>query len=252
MATRLFFALLLLATGALQAQTVVRATGHPNWPPFSWQQGDKIVGIGAELTELVFKDLGLTVSSKAHGNWKRAQLEVEHGKVDVIVAAYFTTERSKVMVYPAQPYMNDANVLWVSKDNVFPFQQWSDLVDKTGTAMLGESYGEAFDLYIKERLKVEWVSTPAQNLGKLELGRADYYPFSLYGGQIQVRQLGFEGKITHLPTVLSTEGTYIAISRKSPLVARLPQIEAAIARLRADGTIDRLVRKYIDLAARAQ
>jgi polar amino acid transport system substrate-binding protein len=250
MAHPLLFALLCFATGSLQAQTVVRATGHPNWPPFSWQQGDRIIGIGTELTEIVFKELGMTVSSTALGNWKRAQWQVEHGKADVIVAAYLTTERNKFMLYPAQPYMNDANVLWVAKDNVFTFRQWSDLIGRTGTAMLGESYGEGFDLYIKEKLKIDWVNTPAQSLGKLELGRADYYPFSLYGGQIQVRQLGFEDKITYLPNVLSTEGTYIAISRKSQLIKHLPQIEAIIARLRADGTVDRLVKKYIDLASR--
>jgi polar amino acid transport system substrate-binding protein len=252
MATPLLFALLLLVTGCAQAQTLVHATGHPNWPPFSWQQGDKIVGIGAELTELVFKDLGLAVSITARGNWKRAQSQVEHGQADVIVAAYLTAERNKVMAYPAQPYMDDANVLWVARGKAFPFRQWSDLIGKTGTAMLGESYGEAFDRYIKEKLQMEWVSSPAQSLGKLELGRVDYYPFSLYGGQIQVRQLGFEGKIEHLPVVLSTEGTYIAISRRSRFIKYLPQIEASIARFRADGTIDRLVKKYIDLASRPQ
>jgi polar amino acid transport system substrate-binding protein len=65
-----------------------------------------------------------------------------------------------------------------------------------------------------------------------------------------VRQFGFDGKIEHLPEVLSTEGTYIAISRKSRLIKHMPQIEAAIAKMRADGTIDRLVKKYVDLASR--
>lgn len=246
----LFFVLLLLVTPLSQAQTTVRATGHPNWPPFSWQQGDKIIGIGAELTELIFKELGLPVACTARGNWKRAQSQVEHGEVDILVGAYKTAERVRVMAYPAQPYIEDANVLWVARGKAFPFRRWSDLIGKTGTAMLGESYGEAFDQYIKDKLTVEWVSTPSQSLGKLELGRADYYPFSLYAGQIQVRQLGFEGKIENMPEVISTEGTYIAVSRKSHLVKYLPQIEAAIARLRADGTIDRLVKKYVDLAAR--
>ncbi len=246
----LFLAFLLLVTPCAQAQTTVRATGHPNWPPFSWQQGDKIIGIGAELTELIFKDLGISVAFTARGNWKRAQSQVEHGEVDILVAAYKTAERSKVMVYTAKPFMEDANVLWVAKGKAFPFRQWSDLIGKTGTAMLGESYGEAFDSYIKEKLQVDWVNTPAQSLGKLELGRADYFPFSLYAGQIVVRQLGFEGKVDNLPEVISTEGTYIAISRKSRLDKYLPQIEATIARLRADGTIDRLIKKYVDLAAR--
>jgi polar amino acid transport system substrate-binding protein len=236
--------------GGAQAQAVAKATGHPNWPPFSWQAGDKIIGIGPELTELVLNELGLKVDFTARGNWKRAQSQAEHGAVDLIVAAYKTAERERYLAYPSAPFMDDPNVIWVARGKAFPFRQWDDLIGRTGTAMLGESYGEAFDRFIRDKLTMEWVSTPSQSLGKLELGRADFYPFSLYGGQIQVRQLGFEGKIEHLPEKISTEGTYIAISRKSALVKYLPQIEAITARLRSDGTIERLVKKYVAMAAK--
>jgi hypothetical protein len=62
--------------------------------------------------------------------------------------------------------------------------------------------------------------------------------------------LGFSGRITHLPTVISTEGVYLCVSKKSPLARYLPQMNAAIERLRADGTIDQLVRANIAAAAR--
>lgn len=54
---------------------------------------------------MLFKDLGMTVSSETHGNRRRPQLEVEHGKADIIVASCLTTERSKVMLYPALPHI---------------------------------------------------------------------------------------------------------------------------------------------------
>ncbi len=237
-------AVLLLAfvAPALAADTV-RLTGHPNWPPFSWQRGDKIAGIGAELAEIVFKDLGLAVISVPSGNWKRAQAQVAAGAADVLVAAYSTAERRAYLAYPATPFMQDINVVWVQEGRQFPFQRWEDLIGKHGTAMLGESYGQQFDEFIKSKLQIEWVSKPSQSLQQLVMGRADYYPFSLHGGQIQVQQFGYSGRIAYLPMPISTENIYIAISKKSKFLAYLPQIEAAIAARLADGTVERLIRK---------
>lgn len=239
----------LLLSGNVRAEEVLFASGHPAWPPFSWQQGEQIVGIGPELVEILFNDLGIKVASNAIGNWKRVQLEAEAGRVDLIVSLYQTEERKKYVVYPLTPYFEDVNVLWVKKGKAFTFNKWDDLIGKNGTALLGESYGQQFDQFIKDKLTMERVNKPFQNLQKLEMGRSDYYPFSLYGGEIQVRQLGFDGKIEHLPEVISKENVYFGISKKSHFIKYLPQLEAAIEKRRADGTVERLVRKYIALAA---
>ncbi|MEJ7805392.1 MAG: transporter substrate-binding domain-containing protein [Telluria sp.] len=236
----LVFALALPA----RATGVVQLTGHPNWPPFSWQDGGKIVGIGADLAEIVFNDVGLSVRAASSGNWKRAQAQVEFGAVDVLVAAYQTRERSVYMAYPKNAFMEDVNVLWVERGRQFAFREWADLKGKKGTAMLGESYGQRFDDYIKQHLQIDWVSTPGQSLQKLSLGRADYYPFSLHGGMIQIRQMGLGKRITYIDKPISAEGIYITISRKSKYIAYLPRIDAAIKARLADGTVDRLIRKH--------
>jgi polar amino acid transport system substrate-binding protein len=235
--------LLVCASRADAVETVV-LTGHPNWPPFSSEDGERIVGIGAELAEIVFRDLGFQTQARPSGNWKRVQAQTEAGAADVIVAAYRTAERERYLVYPAQPYMEDVNVIWVARGKEFPFRQWDDLVGRKGTAMLGESYGQKFDNFIRDKLDIEWSSTPSQSLRKLSIGRAAYYPFSLHGGRIQVRQLGFGGRISHLPLPISSEHIYIAISKKSRYLKYLPKIEAALAARRADGTVARLIRKY--------
>jgi polar amino acid transport system substrate-binding protein len=117
--------------------------------------------------------------------------------------------------------MEDVNVLWVARGKEFPFQQWGDLVGKKGTALLGESYGQG-----------------------LAMGRSDYYPFSLHGGMIQIKQMDLESRITYLEKPISAESIYIAISKKSKFLPYLPRIEAAIQARRADGTVDRLIRKH--------
>jgi len=225
------------------------ASGHPDWPPYSWQQDDRITGAGAALAELIFRDLGVTLDFKTQGNWKRTQAEAEHGKVDVIVAAYRTVDRLRYLGYHATSFAEDANVVWVARGREFPYAGWDDLIGRHGTAMLGESYGEQFDRFIAERLTVSRVSSALLNWKKLEAGHADYYPFSLYGGEIQLRRFGYLDKVVRLPGVVATEGVYIAIARKSPLIRYLPQLEQAVRQRRADGTVERLLRTYVERAA---
>lgn len=232
-----------------QAQQLVKISGHPDWPPFSWQSGDKMVGIGAELAEIVCKDLGLTAQVAPAGNWKRVQSDAADGTLDMIAGIYVTDERKGYLDYPPTPFTDDLNVVWVVKSRAFPFNSWNDLIGKRGTAMLGDSYGEKFDQFMKDKLTVDRVSTPDLNFKKLVAGRADFYPFSLYGGQIQAKQLGFDDKVESLPNPLSKEGAYLAISKKSPIVKYLPQIDADIKKRVADGTVDKLVKKYVALAA---
>jgi polar amino acid transport system substrate-binding protein len=173
----------------------------------------------------------------------------QNGNIDVIVGIYHTYDRAQYLAYPNLPYIEDVNVVWVLKGREFPFEEWGDLVGKRGTAMLGESYGEEFDHFINERLNIERVSTPLQNLKKLAALRSDYYPFSLHGGKIQVRQFGFGERVHHLPHSISKEGVYIAISKKSRYARHLQQLTAAIRQYSTDGTIERLETKYLDLAA---
>lgn len=198
---------------------------------------------------MIFRGLGITLEFKPQGNWKRTLAEAEHGKVDVIVGAYRTADRQSYLGYHDTPFTDDANVVWVMRGKEFPYKGWEDLIGRHGTAMLGESYGEQFDRYIAERLTVSRVSSALLNLKKLAAGHADYYPFSQHGGEIQLRRFGYQDQVVRLPGVISTEGVYIAIAHKSPLIRYLPQLEQAVRQRRADGTVERLLRSYVERAA---
>ena len=201
----LLFVIITFFSSPAYSGDVLIASGHPDWPPFAWKEGDKIIGIGAELTEIIFKDLGIKVNSKAKGNWIRALREAELGRVDVIIGCYITDQRKTYLDYPSIPFMDDENVVWVWKGKTFPFEKWEDLIGKQGVAALGESYGQAFDTFIEEKLNVMRVPHNKKVFQLLEHGRVDYYPFSLYAGKIQVKKYGYEGRVEHLPMPFSKE-----------------------------------------------
>lgn len=244
--------LLIIFSCSAFAEEILIASGHPDWPPYEWKNEDKIIGAGTELVEIIFKDLGIDVHSKAMGNWKRVQKEANNGNIDVIVACYKTEEREQYLVFPSTPFRIDYSSIWISKGTSFSFDKWDDLIGKTGVAMLGASYGTEFDTFIKEKLIIQRVNGIEQVLKLLEKDRVDYFPFSLYAGQIKIKQFGYEHKFEYLPNPLNQVDVYFAFSKKSKFLRYLPYVEEGIKKYKKNGTVDQLFKKYIDLSTKEQ
>src|SRR4051812_44014676 len=101
----LVLAVTLSACGKSSTPTapVVRATivasGHPEWPPIMARSGSVIDGAGPALVKKIFDDLGVAVEFPYTGTWDEVQAKARTGEVDILVAAYKTTEREGYMVY---------------------------------------------------------------------------------------------------------------------------------------------------------
>ncbi|MCC4118046.1 transporter substrate-binding domain-containing protein [Aromatoleum toluclasticum] len=133
----------------------------------------------------VFGALGHEVRTEAVGNWKRCLLEVQEGRIDIVVSAYRTSARERRLAFSEEPLVADPVVLFVRRDRQFPFAQWSDLAGKTMGLLLGDSFDERFDRFAEARLKVERVSSSEQNVRKLMLGGIDFMPVGLRTWRLQ-------------------------------------------------------------------
>jgi polar amino acid transport system substrate-binding protein len=235
----------LMSAGIIQAAETLTASGHPQYPPIMWKEKNTIVGVGPELVTLLFKDLNVRVKSPYKGGWDKVQEEAKQGKVDVLVGLYPTEERKKYFEY-SSPYAKDPVVIFVAKGKAFPYAKWDDLVGKKGTTTVGDSFGEAFDKFIAEKLTVTRSAKVEENFSKLIDGRADYFIFAMYSGLFESRRLGISDKVEYLPVNASVENFCIGISRKSPFVKYLPEINKKLNDLIANGTVDRLIEKYSD------
>lgn len=247
----LIIASIIFFVDSVYSDETLIASGHPNQPAFSWveEKGteEKILGIGAELTKLIFNDFGINVDSKYVGNWKRVLYNAEYGDIDVVVAVYINDKRKTYMDYPSSPYMLNSSVIWVRKGNEFPFEKWEDLIGKTGTAVIGEKFSVQFDEFIKSaNLEIQRIPDFIHSLRKLEKGRVDYMPFSLMAGRLQIKKLGYEGKIINLSTPIYSGDVYLSMSKKSKFCKYLPQVEKSIQKYKVDGTIGRLIEKSIE------
>jgi polar amino acid transport system substrate-binding protein len=225
------------------SRSVVIASGHPEWPPIMFQKGDVIDGAGPALVQKIFSDIGVPVQFPYKGTWDEVQQKAKSGEVDVLVAAYKTTAREEYMAY-SEPYTTDPVALFVAKGKAFPFDNWNVLKNKKGVAMIGDSYGQEFDDFSSTTLKLVRVATSKEAFDMLTSGQADYFIYSLYAGDDQLKKTQAMDKFESLPKFVDEESFYITISKKSPFLKYLPQINAGIEKYKADGTIDALIAQY--------
>jgi polar amino acid transport system substrate-binding protein len=224
-------------------RTTVIASGHPEWTPIMYRNGSVIDGAGPALVKKIFAELGLTVETPYVGTWDEVQAKAKTGEVDVLVAAYKTTERQTYMVY-SDAYTTDPVAIFVAKGKAFPFSDWNVLLGKHGVAMVGDSYGQQFDDFAAAKLDLTRVTSSAQAFDMVGSGQADYLLYSLYSGEAYLKQTSSTAAFESLPTFVNEENFYITISYQSPFVPFLQQINQLIAKYKADGTIAALIAQY--------
>jgi len=225
------------------AKIGIVASGHPEWPPIMYQSGSTIDGAGPALVKKIFADLGVPIDVRYEGTWDEVQAKARSGEVDVLVAAYKTTEREGYMVY-SDPYTTDPVAIFVARGKAFPFDSWDVLAGKRGVAMVGDSYGQTFDDFAASRLTLTRVATATEAFNLIASGQGDYFLYSLYAGDDFLKKAGTASQFESLPTFVDEERFYVTISKQSPYVSYLRLLNQEIAKYQADGTIASLIADY--------
>jgi len=230
-------------TPATNGHTTLVASGHPDWPPVMFAKNGQIDGVGPALAKKIFADLNIKATFPEEGLWDQVLLKTRNGDVDMLVAAYKTTERLEYFTY-ADTYITDPLVLFVKKGKEFTFAKNEDLIGKTGVGTTGDSYGQEFDDYIKHKLGFEWVATSKEALDMVAAGKADYFIYSLYAGHEELMTEKRVDDFVELPQAVSQEPFYMVFSKKSAFVKYVPQINELMAKYKADGTLDKMIADY--------
>lgn len=227
---------------AEEACTEIVATGHPDYPPMAYRDGDRIVGAAPALVEAIAGELELPLTSKYLGSWSEAQTAAREGNADLIVGVYRNDEREAYLDYAEPAFAFDTVVAFVAADKPFAFQGQQDLVGKKGAANKGESFGAEFDAYMRDQLTVARTDGVAAAFSELMDGEVDYVISGYYQGTAEVERLGLENEIVALdPELLSAE-LFVAFSKKSPCRTLAEKFGDGIAEMTTDGRFQEMVR----------
>jgi polar amino acid transport system substrate-binding protein len=131
--------------------------------------------------------------------------------------------------------------LFINRQHPVKFDRLQDLANYRGGLLFGESYGVEFDRLVAQQQNIEWVSDSRQNFGKLIRGRIDFITSERRTGQLYVENLPGAQDIVALPNALSVDYLRVAVSRKSPLASRMPEIDVQLQRMVSSGEVERLL-----------
>ncbi|MEA1674023.1 substrate-binding periplasmic protein [Nitrospirillum sp. BR 11163] len=211
-----------------RAQTpAIRIGGNPAWFPYSWEEGDRLRGMGVDKARAALGHLGLAAAPLAFGRWQRALAALEHGLVDLLVSALWNAERTDRMLYTA-PYANDDVRAFVRRADVGRYRAVADLFGRAGVAPLGSAYGADMDALEARGLNLERSGTTEGMLQRVRYGRADFCVLVHRNGLHLLETLRLAGELAPLPFALAPVQIRMLIRRDGPLAGRLEALNTLI------------------------
>lgn len=223
--------------GVGTAGTLVMAT-NAEFPPYEYHDGsnDEIVGIDAEIAQAIADKMGCKLQIEDIA-FDSIIPEVTSGKADMGMAGMTVTDERKKSVDFSDTYAEASQVIIVKNDSSITSPD--GLKDK----IIGVQTGTTGDIYATddfgddhvERYNKGMEAVQALSQGKIDAVIIDREPAKVF--------IADNTGLKILDQAYTTEQYAIAVEKGN--TALLNNINAALAELKADGTLDKIVSKYI-------
>lgn len=211
---------------------------NAEFEPYEYRDGDKVVGIDAELADAISEKLGLTaeVEDMAFDSIIPA---VTSGKADVGLAGMTASEDRKVSVDFSDTYVEAGQVIIVKKG--------SDIKDASGLTgkTVGVQLGTTGDLYVSDPKNVENVTVQQFPKGAdaVEALKTDKIDAVVIDNQPAKKFVENNSDIEILATPLTQESYAIAVAKDNKQL--LDAVNKALAELKESGKLDSILNKYL-------
>ena len=208
--------------------------------PYEYYEGDKIVGIEAEIADAIAKKLGLTLEIKDM-NFDTIITAVNAGDADIGVAGMTVTPDRQLEVDFSISYANGVQSIIVKEGS--PITCADDLYADGANYKVGVQLGTTGDTYCTGDIGKDRVTQYANGNEAI---------VALLGGDIDCVVIDNQPALNFvanneglkiLETAYTDEDYAIAIKKGNTQLR--DAIDKAIQELTADGTIDKILKKYI-------
>lgn len=221
--------------------------GEQAYDPISFEENGEAVGISSDVIREAFKRMGSKVKLQLVP-WKRAQEMAKNGEVDGVFSAYKTPQREEIYAFPREEILVEKNVFVVRKDSDLTYDGDMSKMAKYG---IGTLTGYAtLEKYLETGIltKVDRSATTEEALNKLINGErgVDLVVNTNYILGYTAKKMGKSAAIKELPVPVSENPSYLAFTKKKDLRGVMEKFEIELKNMKADGTFDRIVQKYIE------
>ena len=218
-------------------ENVLIVETSPDFAPFDYQIGDEFVGIDMDIVRAVCDDMGYSVQFRQN-TFDSIILSVEQGKCDMGASGFTMTDERKEQVLFSDPYYEIHQVVVVPKGSDI----WTidDLKGKTISVQMGTSGAE----YAEDvTSNVRQLNTYTEVVLDLLQGKAHCEIVDNTVAQAQVLE-NPELEIRDILTDAETEYYGFIFSKDNQELCDM--INESLARLRENGTLDRIINYYVD------
>lgn len=223
-------------------QQIVMANSH--WLP--WRKVDNeghLRGIEIDILKRLSHKLNLNLITKSCG-WKRCLKFMEVGESDVMTGVFKTPERERYMKFITPAYrLTQGTCFYVNKEQPVEINNYRDLHNLKIGVVKGVSYFSKFDTDINIR---KHAYTTGTDLFRLMQGkRIDAVIMACEAGDVRLKNENLKTKFKRANYVYRVEHpVYIAISKKSALLSREPEISKALQIMLDKGEINEILSSY--------
>lgn len=223
-------------TASTSEETTLTMATNAEFPPYEYMENNEVVGIDVDIAQAICNKLGMTlaIDNIAFDSIIPA---VQSGKADVGIAGMTVTEDRLQSIDFTDPYTTATQVIIVNSEGS-TVASVDDLAGKT----IGVQLGTTGDIYATdvEGATVEQYQKGADAVQALKQNKIDCVIIDSEPAKAFVA--ANEG-LTILPDPFEEEEYAICISKDNSELK--DKINSALAELKADGTIDSIVEKYI-------
>jgi len=215
---------------------------NAEFPPYEFWEGSEIVGIDAEIAAAIAEKLGLTLQIDDM-DFGAIIASVTAGRADIAMAGLTVTEERMESVNFSTSYARGIQVVIVGEDS--PITSVDDLYD-IGGFDIGVQESTTGDLYTTWFLEDEGLATihrfrrGADAVQSLVIGRVDCVVIDNEPAKAFV---AMNPGLSILDTEFEIEDYAIAMSKDNP--GLLVALDKALRELIADGTVQKIIDKYI-------
>ena len=240
------------------------------FPPYEYKDGDKIVGIDAEIAQAIAEKLGMTLQIE-DVDFGAVLTGVEQGKYDMGMAGITVTDERKEKMDFSKTYATGIQVIIVkdgseikSLDDIFVFDDKGDPTAlKNPDVLVGVQQDTTGDIYSSDAI-AKWGFNDLNEDGSAKTDRVKRYKTgaeaieALKSDKVDMVIIDNEPAKSF---VKANEGIHIlegdneyavedyAICVKKGDTELLEKINKALDELKADGTIAKIIEKYIPSGA---
>ncbi len=222
--------------GAKEDKTLVMGT-NAAFPPYEYVDDEgTIVGIDAEIAAAIAEKLGMELEIKDM-EFDSLITACAGGSVDVVLAGMTVTDERKESVNFSDSYATGIQVIIVKEDSAIASAD--DLEGKT----IGVQSGTTGDIYCTDDYGQDNVKQYANGALAVEALKNDQVDCVIIDNEPAKAFVAANEGLKILDTEYVTEDYAIAVAKENEEL--LDNINKAMAELKADGTIDKIVNKYI-------